>query len=214
MFRKQILAQLRKANPGVPEAILGLIADKIAKKVTAEDQIEGEIQELEDGPISIKEYADFVQKTGDKRVQDALAKAKKGLSTEEEEVETPAGPKAGDEVPAWAQSLITEVKSLRAEKTATSIKSKLSEAVGKDVPEAFYNLVQLPDNEEKVQELAEKIQENWKTLNPGQQTNNRGLRNFKAPISGVTETQDEGKVDDSILAYTKQKVEAAGGIAK
>ncbi|KEQ31192.1 hypothetical protein N180_02790 [Pedobacter antarcticus 4BY] len=77
MYEK-ILAQLMAKNPGVSKAVLGLIATKMVAKVTEEDQIEGAITDFESNSlVSIADYASLVQKDGDKRVADALKKAKK-----------------------------------------------------------------------------------------------------------------------------------------
>src|SRR5690606_19840109 len=76
MYEK-ILAQLVAKNAGVSKVVLGLIAKKLAEKVTEEDQIEGAISEYEtNSPVSIKEYADLLQQEGDKRVSEALKKQK------------------------------------------------------------------------------------------------------------------------------------------
>lgn len=75
---EMILAQLMAKNPGVPKAVLGLLATKMLAKVTAEDQIEGAITDFESNSlVSIADYAALLQKDGDKRVADALKKAKK-----------------------------------------------------------------------------------------------------------------------------------------
>ena len=84
MYEK-ILAQLMAKNPGVSKVILGLIAKKIAEKVTEENQIEGAITEYEsNSPVTIAEYADLLQKEGDKRVATALKKAKEDKPTDPE----------------------------------------------------------------------------------------------------------------------------------
>ncbi len=76
----KILAQLLVRNPGVSKIVLGLLADKMASKITEENQIEGVIKEYENNSlISVAEYAALVQKEGDKRVSDALKKVKKDI---------------------------------------------------------------------------------------------------------------------------------------
>lgn len=74
MYEK-ILAQLVSKNAGVSKVVLGLIAKKLAEKVTEESQIEGAISEYEtNSPVSIKDYADLLQSETDKRVTEALKK--------------------------------------------------------------------------------------------------------------------------------------------
>ncbi len=216
-MRKQILAQLRKQFTGVSEKVLGLIADKLAKTVTEESGIEDAITALDEGPISIKEYADFLQRDGDARVQAALAKVKKatGEDPDDDETETSTGKAGkasagnGEEMPAWAKKLFGVVEGLVAEKTTTSMKSKLAEAVGKDVPEKFYSRIALPEKEEDIQALAQEIQADWKEIAPASATTkSKGLLNLTAPSSGVAATTDD-KVDDSVAEYAKRKVDAA-----
>lgn len=77
MLLELIIAQLVAKNPGVSKTVLGLIAKKLADKVTEESQIEGAIADFEkNSVVSIKDYADLLQTEGDKRVSDALKKAK------------------------------------------------------------------------------------------------------------------------------------------
>lgn len=72
---EKILAQLVAKHPGVSKSVLGLLAKKLADKVTEESQIEGVITDYEtNSPISIKEYADLLQSESDKRVTEALKK--------------------------------------------------------------------------------------------------------------------------------------------
>ena len=83
MYEK-ILAQLMAKNPGVSKAVLGLLATKMVAKVTEEDQIEGAITDFESNSlVSIADYASLLQKDGDKRVADALKKAKKDAGIED-----------------------------------------------------------------------------------------------------------------------------------
>lgn len=217
-MRKQILAQLKKQYPGVSEKVLGLIANKLAKTVTEENGIEEAITALDEGPISIREYADFLQRDGDARVQAALAKVKKATD-ENPDDDDDAGASSGKagksstdqdgDMPAWAKKLFGVVEGLVAEKTTTSMREKLAAAVGKDVPEKFYSRIALPEKEEDIQELAEAIKSDWKEIAPASITGkNKGLLNLAAPVNGVTDGTDD-KVDDSVTEYAKRKVEAA-----
>lgn len=70
-MRDKILAELKKKFPGLSNELLGLVADKMATKVTADDQLQGAIAELDNSPIPISEYAAFLQKEGDRRVSEA-----------------------------------------------------------------------------------------------------------------------------------------------
>lgn len=88
---EKILAQLAAKHSGVSKAVLTMIAKKLAEKVTEESGIEGAITDFEaNSTLSIKDYADFVQQEGDKRVGEAQktweTKNKKTETKTEEEV--------------------------------------------------------------------------------------------------------------------------------
>jgi hypothetical protein len=93
MYQK-ILAELRKKHAGLSAKVLGLIATNLAKKVTDESEIEGKITELENLPISLKEFADMLQSEGDRRVTEALKKPRNENDAEDEDEEEEATPPA------------------------------------------------------------------------------------------------------------------------
>lgn len=70
-MKEKILAELKKKYSGLSNELLGLIADKLAVKITTDEQIRGGIDELENLPISLPDYATFLQKEGDRRVSTA-----------------------------------------------------------------------------------------------------------------------------------------------
>lgn len=81
MFKDKILAKLKEKFPGLPNQLLGLLVDKLSPKVTEETQIEGVVNELDNSPIPVKEYADFLQRESDRRVTDAEKEWKKKTTT-------------------------------------------------------------------------------------------------------------------------------------
>lgn len=103
-----ILTQLAAKNGGVSKTVLGLIAKKLAEKVTEESQIEGVIADFENtSVIPIKDYADLLQAEGDKRVTEALAKAKAKAKAPTDPT-PPADPK-DVETPDVAQIVAAEI---------------------------------------------------------------------------------------------------------
>lgn len=213
MFRKQILAQLRKANPGVPEKVLGLLADKLVAKVTAEDQIEGEIAELvENMPITIKEFADFVQREGDRRVTEANTK-KVVTSTNKEEG---AG---GDEEPTtefgklakMIETLAGTVNGLVKEKSTDSIKTQMEAKLAeKKIPTVLLK-GRVPETAEEMETVLAEIEGDWAVINPGAtSTTTKKLGSFKAPVSSDAAVGgDDETVDPDVTSYMKRKMEAA-----
>lgn len=212
MFRRQILAQLRKANPGVPEKVLGLLADKLVAKVTAEDQIEGAIDELVDSmPFTVKEFSDFVQKEGDRRVTEATAKK-------------PVTTKTGDDAPAGGDEpepttevgqlkkmigdLTQVVTGLVKEKTTSSIKSKMEAQLAEKKIPAFLLKGRVPEKEEDMEAILTEIEEDW--ASHGQAVSTTKLNSFKKPVvvASGSPVGDEDAVDPAIADYTKRKLAA------
>ncbi len=79
MIKDRILAELKKKFPGLSNELLGLLAEKLSVKITEEDKIQGGIAELDNLPISISDYAQFLQKESDRRVSDATKTHEKTL---------------------------------------------------------------------------------------------------------------------------------------
>lgn len=71
---EQILAELIKQNSGQNKKFLGVLAARIAPKITDATKIEGTITELTNNPIlSVKDLEIEWQKEGDRRVTEAKA---------------------------------------------------------------------------------------------------------------------------------------------
>lgn len=78
-MREKILAKLQAKFAGLSTTMLGLLADKLAAKTTTEDQIQGNIDELDNLPIPITEFAAFLQREGDRRATEAQATRERTL---------------------------------------------------------------------------------------------------------------------------------------
>lgn len=158
-MRDKILAELVKKFPGLSKQFLGQIATQLAKKVTEESGIDQAITDY-DNAVSISDLAAEFQKEGDRRVTEAkkafeAKKPKAGAAADQDEPEDPKEPKAGD-IPAWAKSLLDEVKSLRAEKTQATLKEKIDSALKDKVPARFYKGRALPEPD-KLQEFVDEV---------------------------------------------------------
>lgn len=213
MFRDQILAQLRAKFPGASAKFLGRIADKIAKKVTEESQIEGAITELENADVPLSELIQEFQAEGDRRVTEAQREWKKKNPGQQQQQESnnpeKKEPPTGDEPPAWAKSLIEEVKTLRAEKTQTSMKAKAAEKL-KDVPADYYSEWALPEKEEDLDGFVEKVQTKYTAFK--QSLANEGFSQTSKPASGAaggTGGAASDKVDPDVLVFAKKQNEKA-----
>jgi hypothetical protein len=162
MFKAQILAKLVTKYPGLQKTFLGLLADKMAVKVTEESGIDEAITALDNAPISITDLAADFQKEGDRRVTAAEAVWKKknppAKPADKTDDDEPTDPPKGDEMPSWAKGLLTEIQTLKSEKQQNTIQSQLKEKL-KDVnPLVSWNDWALPNKEEDIAPFIEKVQ--------------------------------------------------------
>lgn len=136
-MKEKILAALKLKNKGIglSDKTLEGIADMLAVTTTEEDAIETAVNGVE--PL-LKGF----QSDADKRVTDAVAKAKKEPPTKPEKKggeNEPETPKT-DEEPAWAKKLAERLERIEQGKTIDTRKQTLEEKL-KDVNPAFRNKV-------------------------------------------------------------------------
>jgi hypothetical protein len=140
-MKEKILAQLVVGHPGVTKKYLGLIADKLAGKVTEESGIEDAIKSF-DEVIGVKDFCDTLQREGDSRVTEAKKNNQPTPKPEPSPAPAPQ-PQPGEPLDQMAQlvqaitSLTGEVKQLKTEKTVQTKRELLSQKL-KDVPESFW----------------------------------------------------------------------------
>lgn len=146
-MKEKILAQLKIKFPGVPNELLGTLADKMALKITAEDQIQGGITELENSPISITDYAAFLQKEGDKRATEATRTHEATLRNKFNFVDktTPPDPKTDPPAPGSDPELAKQfaamnerLSAFEKKEAAQKLQNKLMVKLGeKKIPVSF-----------------------------------------------------------------------------
>jgi len=201
---EKILAQLVSKNPGVSKAVLTLLAKKLADKVTEESQIEGAISDFEaNSPMTIKEYADFVQAEGDKRVTEALKKK------DEPTPPTPPKPKDDqpDDMPPWAKKLQDTVtvlgQELTKKKTESTLEQFVAKAKEKGVPEAFARKTLISEDFDIESSLAA-VEAEWSSI---KQVELNSKVVGEKTVSGVKTTEKE--VSSAIADFAKSNIEAA-----
>lgn len=204
---EKILAQLATKHPGVSKSVLGLLAKKLADKVTEESQIEGVITDYEtNSPISIKEYADFVQQQGDTRVTEAKKKweteNKKPGSTESEKKDV-----APDDMPEWAKQLQQSVTILGqqfAQKSNEStMEALIAKAKEKGIPEAYVRKTAIGDSFDLDSALST-LESEWTEI---KQANLNATVAGEKVIAGVK--TDAKAVSSAIANFAKSNLEAA-----
>lgn len=141
-MRQQILDALKAKFTGVSEKILGRTADKLAKTVTTQEQVQTAVDGVQ--------FQQVLESYGDSRATEATqtairnyetthglkdGKAVKAVDDEDEDENTEGGD--GDEkVPAWAQKLLNDNKEMKAtikamqnEKITVSRREQLSKII-------------------------------------------------------------------------------------
>lgn len=162
-MRDKILARLKAKFPGVNLSKLRLdaIADKLAAKITDENEIDGKLDELND----YMPLADIAK-------QDDRIRALEAKNREKTDPKPPQDPPKGNDdppvpndVPEWAKPLIqgfaqlnTTVSTLQKEKVQTSIADRVSKHEKlKGIPALFYSGRALPEKDEEIDAFADKI---------------------------------------------------------
>jgi hypothetical protein len=185
-MREKILAELRKKYAGLPAHLLGLVADKLATKVTEDSQVEGAVGELENLPISLTDYAKVLQQEGDRRVTEA----QKEFDKKNPKSDPPKNDPVPDDAPAWAKALINQVseqsktiQQLQQEKVQGSLQQRLAAILAeKKIPAQLANgrTIEKPEDLDTV---VAAIESDYTALK--QDMNNQGLLNMSGtPQSG------------------------------
>lgn len=212
---EKILAQLASKNPGVSKAVLTMIAKKLADKVTEESQIEGAISDFEaNSVLSIKDYADFVQKEGDSRVGEAKKKWDMERKKDPKTDPDPVDPKQEDpdNMPDWAKKLHESVTALgqqfNAKKKESTLEDLVAKAKEKGIPEAYARKTVVGDDFDLDATLSA-LETEWADI---KQANLNAQVAGEKVITGVKATGKE--VSSAIANFAKANVEAASATNK
>lgn len=139
-MKQQILDALKAKYEGVSDAILGRIADKLAKTATTAEEVETAVAGVT--------FQQVLESYGDSRATEAQQSAvsnyekkhnlKDGKPIEKQEPPKPTPPTGGEDVPAWAKELIEsnkkayeEINRLKAERTTETRQAQLSKLTEK-----------------------------------------------------------------------------------
>lgn len=143
MIFQKILDALKSKYSNVPKAVLERVAKILSKTCTEEDKITETVEGASD---MVSEFADLVQKEGDRRVSEAQKKAQEKKDPTQTQ-DPPKSESKDDDMPAWAKSLLDSNKqlaeklsTLEAEKTSQTFSQKvIAFAKEKGIPESFVN---------------------------------------------------------------------------
>lgn len=198
-MKEKILAQLKLKYAGVSVTLLGLYADKISAKVTADDQIEGEINELEKLPISIEEQNKFYQTEGDRRASEAASTREANLKekfnlvskadsppTPPNPHEPPKPPKPSDELELLKKRLDTFERNEVRSKHVNRATNLLDE---KKIPKSFYSKILGKtefESNEQIESVVSEIESDFTTFK--QSMIDEGMLSVKTPVFGSPNT--------------------------
>lgn len=205
-MREKILAQLVSKYAGVSKNALGLLADKLAKKVTEESGIEQAITDL-DNAYPITEFAADLQREADRRVGDAKKEWEKKNPPTPPKLDNPPinDPPKPDEMPAWAKTLVDQVANLTKEKAHGTIQAKAKELL-KDVPEVIWKGRALPENEDGLDGFVQEVTKDYNDYKQDQI--NKGLMSATPPAgSGDGKPSgggDKKAIDANIVEWAKE----------
>lgn len=137
-MKEKIIQKIRELFPNVnlSKERLDAIADKLAAKITEEDQIEERVNDLNE----VVPFAEIAKQDDRVRTLEAEAKKKAAKSTDPPKEDPDKKDKFDDDPPAWAKSLLEKVEKLESGKIATSRREKILEKL-KDADEKYRNRV-------------------------------------------------------------------------
>lgn len=211
MLKAQILAKLKVKFPGLPEAFLGFVAEKLSAKVTEEGQIEGAIDELNNGAISLTDQASFFQAESDRRVTEAKKKWE-----EKKPANNPSNPKKKkdkddeedeDDDLTENQRLLKELqakieafeKSQQSKSLTEQLHQKLKD---KNIPLTFAK-GRLPENAESLDSLVTEIETDYNEVK--QEFTNQGLQQMTGIAVGGAVRKDVVASDIESWANSESK---------
>lgn len=189
-MKEKILAQLKAKYAGVSLVLLGIYADKLVAKVTAEDQIQGAIDELESLPITIQEQNLFYQTEGDRRATEAASTRENKLKEQfnfvaKNQPPTPPTPpvQGNEEIEALKKRLDAfERNEIRSKRLSSAI-HLLEE---KKIPKRYYSKILEKSElaaEEDVQKAVEEIETDFTAFK--QSMIDEGVLSIERPVFGV-----------------------------
>jgi hypothetical protein len=194
-MRDKILAQLKLKYPGVnlSKIRLDAIADKLALSITDETTIDARLDELNE----VFSFADIARQ--DDQVRTLTGKKPPVVKPQTPAASVETDPLEGDDTPAWAKTLMLEVKSLKTDKAQTSMQSKMAaNAKLKDVPASFFAKRALPEKEEDLEAFVDEVVADFTGFS--QDMVNKGFAIQQPPAGGAG-----GKANDTAVISSIKK---------
>lgn len=205
MLKGKILAQLKVKYPGVQSAVLELIATKLAVSVKEEAEIDGAITGLENMPISVTEYAELLQKEGDRRVTEAQKKfqSKDEKKDDKKDDSNPGG--GGDDpmkqILKKMDDMSKELADFKASKTRETLHEKLVAALKEKKIPTVLAKGRVIESEDQLEGLVTEIEADHVALK--QDLANDGFSQQPKPANGQSGPVGEKAIAAEIQAWAK-----------
>jgi len=197
-MKEKLIAAIKAKHPALNLRTKRL--DDLSAKLEAKIKDESEIETI------LETYSDYIidMAKADDRVYAAEAKLKalKTPPKEEEKIETGADAPPVDDTPAWAKTLMTEIKQLKADKAQTTIQSQLKEKLKDANPLVNWADWKQPETDEEVTPFIEKVTAKSKELD--KTLTEKRLAALAAPKQGTQSPAGTPTVSASL----KQTLEA------
>lgn len=223
-MRQQILDALKAKFVGVSEKILGRIADKLAKTVTTQEQVQTAVDGVQ--------FQQVLESYGDSRATEASQTAVRNYETTHglkdgkavkpapDDDKTKPTPDDGEKVPAWAQTLINDnnelkatIKAMQGEKLTASRREQLSKIISTLPPAVKKAYERTPVDslsDEEFETLKGEITSEAAEI--AKETNAKGAVFGKPTVQGGTKTQpaDGGNKQEATDDEAKAVVDKLG----
>lgn len=204
MLRLKILAQLKTKYPGVASAVLELIATKLAATVTEEAGIDGAITGLDNMPITVTEYAELLQKEGDRRVTEAQKKFQKN-DKKDDPKDDPNPPGGGDDpmkvILKQMETMSKELADFKASKTRETLHEKLVAALKEKKIPTVLAKGRVIESEDQLEGLVTEIEADHVALK--QDLANQGFSEQPKPAGGLPGPTSAKAMEAEIQAWAK-----------
>lgn len=228
MLKYKILAKLQKKFSGVRKDLLGLVADKMAIKVTEETEIDAAIEALDDLPISITDFANQLQQEGDRRYAAGKKDAKpkddnpgEDEPSEDDPQDNPSPKKPGkgnnqggnpnSEIAKLTQmvaNLATQFTAMQQSGNQKTIAEQIAaKAKEKGIPAIFVK-GRMVEKVEDIDNLIEEVAVDYEAHQ--QELANQGWAQTTPPAGGDNVQQKKSqKVDPDVVKFAKAQAENA-----
>lgn len=216
-FKTRLKNKAKSLGVNLSQKRIDAIADRLHKKfpdITEEKDHDEKIEDFHEyQPLDELAREDDKLRNLEKKSKETPAHSdppESGTPTPSKEQPT----KKDEDTPAWAKTLIDEVKTLKAERTQATIKEKLAARLKDKVPEKYYQRWALPEKEDDLESFATEVEADYNDLM--QEKNNQGFAASSPPGGGTGQppagSAKTAAIDQDIKAWAAKKQKTAEAV--